>query len=238
MLLAQMYNRWDPRSGWKILTSEVGQVFIDTMRDWVEARGLFPPPTDPHNPQEVVYEFRHRESNQRATLSIEDRAGVDSETLPDDALDRLNRANGLILLIDPERATTRIGWEIIRTLERLHLQSSTDDIDSRPLAICLSKADKVIRTVEDLRRAVAEPDTFVRDWIGGSLSTATLDKINTYSSNHRFFPISSVGVLKRYGVVEQVVFHDEYLTERIRRGGQPLNLEAPFVWIFEQLGAK
>jgi hypothetical protein len=103
--------------------------------------------------------------------------------------------------------------------------------DERPIAVCLSKADTLIRTPADFRRAIEWPDDFVREHLDPGL----VRPLERLCANYRLFPISAAGVRLRYGAIEPVVFLDENLEPRICPGGRPFNLMAPFTWLLQQL---
>src|SRR5262249_1710328 len=114
-------------------------------------------------------------------------------------------------------------------------QSASDD---RPVAVCLSKADLLIRTVDDLHWARTEPDEFVRRYEHMDLKELLHKFRGNYPDNYRFFPISAAGFRVEYGVVESVVFYDENLHPRLAPGGTPLNVMSPFSWLLDQVVAR
>jgi hypothetical protein len=103
--------------------------------------------------------------------------------------------------------------------------------DARPVAVCLSKADQKIATPEDLDRARHAPKAFVLEKISGEI----LQWVGRFCSTFEMFPISSLGVRVRHGVVEPMLFYDEKGTARIASGCEPLNLIEPFAWLFSKL---
>ncbi len=219
-------------AAWKILPTRKSRKFIDKMRDQMYRKNLFPPPTAVGGSERIVYNFRNVETGVKAALAVEDRAGVDFESLQKDAQERLRQAEGLVLLFDPTRDRTQLEIEVARTLEEVHVESDRDgDLDDRPIAVCISKADVLIHSPSDLDRARSDPDGFVRERVDPIL----VDVLERFCSNYQLFPVSAAGVRVRHGVVEPTVFFDESLTPRIGRTGRPFNLMAPFAWALDQI---
>jgi hypothetical protein len=106
--------------------------------------------------------------------------------------------------------------------------------DERPLAVCLSKADLLMESPEDLRLALEEPDRFVRP----RLSRQILAVLDQFHADYRLFPVSAVGVRLRWGVVEPAVFYDEALSPRIYPGAEPVHLVTPFAWLLDRAAAR
>jgi len=232
-LLAQLYDR--AHGDWTIYPTAESLPFIERMQPVLQANNLFPMATSLGNPERIVYLFRNHETGAAGTLHVEDRAGKDFEERNEETQERLRSAEGLVLLFDPARDPQKLAGEVRATLQRLQVISERgSEKDSRPIAVCLSKADLMIRTPGDLRRVREEPDAFVRERMAPGLA----DWIERFCSNFRLFPVSAAGVRVRRGVVQPVVFYDERLQFRIGHGGEPINLIEPFLWIFEQLEAR
>ncbi len=106
--------------------------------------------------------------------------------------------------------------------------------DDRPIAVCVSKADVLIESPQDLRRAREDPDGFVREHDRMGLVRA----LDRFCSNYRLFPVSAAGVLLHRGVIEPMVFYDEKLVPRVRPGGELLNLMEPFTWLLDQVTSR
>jgi hypothetical protein len=103
--------------------------------------------------------------------------------------------------------------------------------EERPIAVCVSKADVLVETAEDLHRAIDTPHEFVRE----RLPVALVRPLDRYCTNYRLFPVSAAGMRLRCGLIEPTVFLDEGLEPRICPGSRPFNLMAPFSWILAQV---
>jgi GTPase SAR1 family protein len=232
VLLAQLYNSKSGTGGWDIYPTQESLPFVEQMQARLQSENRFPPFTTVGHADNLLYEFVNRETGAHGSLQVEDRAGRESEELNAESQQRLNAADGLVLLFDPTRDPQVLRLEVQRTLQRLHVAGKRKtEKDPRPIAVCLSKADLLIRTAEDARRATEEPDAFVRERMVADLG----GWIDHFCSNYRLFPVSAAGIRVRRGVVEPVVFFDEQLQPRIRPDGQPINLAEPFLWVFEQV---
>jgi hypothetical protein len=234
-LLAQLFLLPSTGEGWEVFPTETSLPFIEQMQARLQTENLFPEATTVGVVDDLLYHFVNRELGTRASLHVEDRAGQDSEEMNEEWQQRLNAADGLVLLFDPARERIKLRDEVLRTLRRLFVASrrgtDQDPRDPRPIAICLSKADLLIRTPEDALYARREPDAFVRERMVPELA----GWIDRFCANYRMFPVSAAGIRVRRGVVEPMVFYDEGLHLRIGQGGEPFNLIEPFLWIFQQL---
>lgn len=233
VLLAQLYLYMKKtRADWEIFPDAGSLRFIREMRAQMHRQNRFPTATAVGTEERIVYHFRNRETGAKASLAVEDRAGVDFEDLQPDAQERLRSAQGLVLLFDPTRDRTQLEIEVAQTLEEVHVASGRDvDKDDRPIAVCISKADVLISSATDLARARSDPGGFVRERVDPVL----VDVLERFCTDYQLFPVSAAGLRLRYGVVETTVFYDESLTPRIGRGGQPFNLMAPFAWVLDRL---
>lgn len=236
MLVAQLILAQHEReSEWEVLPTKESLGFVQEMRDIVRANNAFPKATAKGVEQSVSYWFVHRATGWRAMLAVEDRAGEDWETLNPSALARLQRAKGIVLLFDPTRHASSVEREVLGTLERLYVDLGETGKDARPVAVCLSKADMRIHSPSDLARATS-PAT-MHSFAAGFLEASVLAAFERHLATYRFFPISSAGVRVRFGQIERSAFLDEALEPRLRTGGEPVNLMAPFLWLFHKLGA-
>jgi hypothetical protein len=231
-LVAKLYLE-DQDTGWEIFPTEKSMKFIHDMRAAMRSSNLFPKATvKGKEGEQIEYLLRHKNTGAEASLRMEDRAGSESETLSDPIRRQLGEANGLVLLFDPAAEGIALESQVWKTLEHVHVASGRGvHKDDRPIAVCVSKADLLIETVEDLRSAIDDPDGFVRRHDKMNLVRA----LDRFCTNYKLFPVSAAGIRLRHGVVEPVVFYDETLLPRIGPGGQPLNVMAPFAWLLDQV---
>lgn len=239
VLLAKLYLETENQQDWDIFPTQKSVDFIQTMRERMQTNNLFPLATTVGHVEGIEYLFRHRRTGLEASLQLEDRAGEESVKLEDNTVSgkvslkqRLGSADGLVLLFDPISDKTILESQVWRTLELLHVASGRGVYkDERPIAVCLSKADVLIETAVDFRRALETPDEFVRERVPAVL----LHALDRFAINYRLFPVSAAGVRLRHGVVEPIVFLDEDLKPRVCPGGQAFNLMAPFSWLLQEL---
>lgn len=235
MLVAQLYlAQNEARTDWDVLpTAEVLEL-VQQMRASIDDRNAFLLATGVGNEQELTYHFRHKKTGRQATLFVEDRAGVEWENMDPDALAKLQSAKGVVLLFDPTRPEAIVESEVQNTLEKLYVIRGANGKDPRPVAVCLSKADTCIQSSEDFARATS-PAT-MHEFAAQFLTSRVFDSFGRFLTNYRLFPVSSAGVRAQWGIVEPFAFLDEGLDARLRKGGEPINLFAPFHWLFEVLG--
>jgi hypothetical protein len=230
-LLAKLYIDCDA-GDWEIFPTQSSLKFIQDMREHMRTRNAFPPATAAGLVEKIEYLFRHRRTGAAASLRMEDRAGAYSENLSDELKASLGRAAGLVLLFDPLSEGATLESQVWRTLEQVHIASRRGvRKDDRPIAVCVSKADVLIESPEDLRRAQEDPQGFVREHDRMGLRRA----LDRFCSNYRLFPVSAAGVRLHRGLVDFRVFYDEKLAPRICAGSQPLNLMQPFSWLLDQV---
>jgi len=238
VLMAQLHLESHAEAGeWDIYPTR--QDSLDFIHQMQERRldNQFPPATAVGRKEHIAYEFVNRKTGVRASLAVEDRAGQDYERMEEDARARLNAAAGLVLLIDPTRNQRDIQSQLSRMLFQMHTDlragraAEADPKDRRPIAVCVSKADELLRWPADYRRACQAPDAFVREADRWDL-TPMLEK---FCANYRFFPLSAVGVALSHGVLEPNTFYDENFNLRIKTKGKPFNLMTPFAWLIGQL---
>ena len=229
--LAQLYSQRSEQ--WEIFPTEEVLRFLDYIRPYREIN-CFPPATVAGTVDRVAYTFQNKETKKEVALVVEDRPGGELVKLTEDGKKRLNQALGLILLFDPEDDPRALEYKIEQTLTPLNVAGGRGARkDERPYAICLSKSDLLIQTPDDLERARMKPREFVLE----KMTPDILGWINKFCSNYELFPISSVGVRLRHGVIEPVVFYDEELKLRMGSGGEPINLVRPFAWLFDRIAA-
>lgn len=233
ILLARLASSaWTDGGPWKVWPTEDLLDYSQGMRELIDRENRFPRPTGVE-PERIAYRFERRTDGLRAVLSIEDRAGSQWEGFDQEALERLEAADGLLLLIDPLRDPARRHVEIRNMLDRLAVARGGGP-DERPLAVCLSKADLLLEGSADLRLARDEPDHFARS----RLSREILAVLDQFHADYRLFPVSAVGARLRWGVVEPAVFYDEAPGPRIHPGAEPLHLVSPFAWLLDRAAAR
>lgn len=228
-LLAQLYLA-DPEGDWEAKPADKSQKFFDDMRARIRSTRSFPPATS-LTPEPIEYRFLHRRTGLEILLRLEDRAGSESVSLTEAVRQHLAAADGLLLLFDPRVQGDALHTQIWRALEHLGGTRERNGKDDRPIAVCLSKADLLIRTLDDLRSAREDPDGFVRR--NDRMQLARL--LDRFCINYRLFPVSAAGLRAQYGVVESVVFYDEALRPRLAPGGSPLNVMKPFAWLLDEV---
>ena len=235
VFLGQLYWQLSgaQREDWVIYPGEMGLDFLELMRDTLYSRNAFPPGTPPGTSLNIVCHLVQRQTGKRVTLALEDRAGADYEGLHQEVQERLLGADGIILLLDPKRQDDRIFSEVTHTFERLLLAAGRVGApDPRPVAVCVTKADELIETPDDVRLALTDPAGFAAPHIDQRL----LNYLETRFTRFALFPVSAAGVRMRFGAIEPVVFYDETLRPRINCG-QPFNLLAPIDWLIRQVSA-
>lgn len=233
-LLARLYLDDEEKIAWDVFPTATSLQFIQDMRNHMRTSNAFPPATTAAVEQ-IEYQFRHREIGTEASLRLEDRAGSESEKLSDSIRAQLTEAQGLVLVFDPLAEGPALESQVWRTLEHVHVASGRGmRKDPRPIAVCVTKADVLIETIDDLRSARTDPDGFVRRHDRMGLVKA-LDRL---CENYKLFPVSAAGIRVRHGVLEPVVFYDEALRPRLCPGGSPLNVKAPFVWLLDQVTSR
>jgi hypothetical protein len=231
--LAQLFLRPGNLNGWEVFPTRESQEFLAHIVERTNAN-FFPAPTsmEAGKSGKVRYQFKNRETGQTADLFVEDRAGGESTNLTEEGKQRMNRANGLVLLFESIGNTRELEQQISWALSQLHVEDKREfDTDPRPVAVCLSKADQLIDSPEDFSRVQQAPSAFVRD----KISPDVIHWVSKFCSNFELFPISTLGVRNCYGAIERMTFYDENYENRISSGTEPLNLFAPFAWIFSRL---
>ncbi|HEV2987199.1 MAG TPA: hypothetical protein VG759_02065 [Candidatus Angelobacter sp.] len=229
--LSQLYFQHSDE--WNVFPTQDSLAFLEIVRPFTE-KNSFPKATAVGTIQRVAYTFQNKKTGREFALVVEDRPGEESEVLSDEGKKRFNDALGLVLLFDAEKDLRLLERQIEQTLAKLNVAADRGPKkDDRPFAICLSKADLRIRSADDLQRAVERPREFVLEKISRDI-VLWVDK---FCSNYEFFPVSSIGVRLRHGVIEPIVFYDEALGLRMGSGGQPINLLRPFAWLFDRINA-
>ncbi len=225
VLLAQLYLRFPSSGKWKIFPTAETQEYVERMRRILVEERSFPLGTREEDAHRISYEFEHRESHQRVGLFTEDRAGVLSERLDEKDFEYFTAAGGVVMLIDAVRPNYQ--GEVLKAIERFYHAGK----DERPTAFCLAKADLYIHTPAELRRAQEQGEAFVLERLPEEFTRRLADFCPTL----RFFPVSSVGVQTRFGLVQPTVYYDQRMFFRMKEEIAPIHLAAPFEWLFDQL---
>lgn len=224
------------KSGWSVyLGDQATKDWLQQMRGTIDVQNRFPEMTATGmDGIALSYEFVNQITDRRFVLDTDDRAGRHYEVMNDSVLQSLLRAKGRLFFFDHTQEPKRRKEQILRAFEDLHHagRSARDsDLDPTPVAICLTKADMLIRSPEDLRRAREHPQEFVLE----KMEPELLSWAETFFTRIRLFPVSSVGVELFHGVVRPAVFFDEQLEARWARACEPLNLFEPFEWLFRTM---
>src|SRR5262249_29154659 len=107
-LLAQLFLLPVTGEGWEVFPTEASLPFIEQMQTRLQTENLFPEPSTVGNVDKLLYHFVNRKLGTRAALRVEDRAGLDSEQMSPEWQQRLNAADGLVLLFDPVRERVKL----------------------------------------------------------------------------------------------------------------------------------
>ncbi len=234
-LLSLLYLRSNAiDSGWQIFPTAESLPEIIQQSNQISKDNQFPLGTKETDERDISYDFKSVATQEVFRLQTKDRAGVRAERMDGDLLASLVKADGIVLMIDHARGHRET--EVINALssiyvERTKTNKSVAARDPRPLAVCLSKVDRLIETPADLRRIEETPEDFVRGYISKELQRW----IEQYHSAARYFPVSAAGVRLSYGIVEKSVFLDERLATRVTSQGTPINIVEPFTWLFNRL---
>jgi hypothetical protein len=222
---------------WEIFPTERSKAFIRGMWNRMQTTNRFPIASTVGHVEGIEYIFQHS-TGTTLSLRLEDRAGQDSIDLSDGKDDtfglkeRLSSADGLVLLFDPIADEALLDERVLNALMEVNIASGrVGRKDERPIAVCVSKADLMVGTVEDFEQAFTRGSEFVRERLPKTL----LHTIERFCENYQLFPISAVGVRAQYGLIEPAVFFDETLEPRVCGGGMPFNLMEPFTWLLHEL---
>lgn len=243
MLLSQLVDMGDASlTDWRVRPAdEATRASGQEKRRLISGDNHFLPPTRQMKlgAATLTYEFYRPTTRERFRVQTDDLAGATFEDLDEEARRHVARADGLVLLFDGEDDTHELFQVLTNTLEKIHELVTGDEHtrDPRPVAICLSKADTLLRSPADLRRARSpeSAQAFVEDWIFANRAQRLVGKLEKHTANHRLFPVSAVGVQLHHGAVEPVVFYDESLVARVVPGATAVNLIEPFLWVYEEV---
>jgi len=237
VFLAQLYwhlsNTDHP--DWRIRARDGDSVeFFHRLRRRIYENNVFPKATAIGTVEKIVCDLEHKRTGQVARISLEDRAGGDftDKDLIDEVKQRLLDAKGLVLLLDPTRDHQAIIGELAYAFDKLGVDADRDGRDTRPVAVCVTKADRLISGPEDYRAAIDDPAGFLK---GEEELTQVLNNLRNKFTNTELFPVSAAGIRLGFGATEPVVFYDEELLPRINSEGEPFNLVAPIDWLVRKL---
>jgi hypothetical protein len=219
------------KTPWDVRPTRESAGFVRSMTDR-QRENRFPPPTAFEHADKVVYTLVN--GPRRAVLSVEDRAGAKWIAFNQEEKAILIDADALMILVDPTAAAVELERQIKDMLDTLALDQ-TESVDDRPVAICVSKADELIRSPEDVESAKQDPERFVLERLKDQIRPELRTFVTRRCPNHQFFPVSAVGVRVRSGLVRPAVLYDEQLRLRVTSNGVPINLTEPFDWIFNRL---
>jgi 5S rRNA maturation endonuclease (ribonuclease M5) len=233
VFLGQLY--WQVNSAidgdWDIFPGEHGLEYLQVMRDQMYSRNVFPPPTQVGSTWQLVCHLVHRRTGRQITLTLEDRAGADFEAVHEDVLKLLLEADGIILLLDPDRQDDKVYKEVSDTFERMMtMPGRVARKERRPVAVCVTKADILIEAPADFRLALEEPARFAERHVNRRLLGYMRNRFEAFE----LFAASAAGVRMQHGAIEPVAFLDETLRPRIN-SGEPFNLLAPIDWLIGQV---
>lgn len=244
MLLSQLVDLGDASlTDWRVRPAdEATRASGEEKRRRISGDNHFLPPTREGKGVPLVYEFYRPSSGERFRLETDDQAGANFEDLGAEARASVAEADGLVLLFNGEDNTHELFQVLTNTLEKIHELVTDEDhaLDPRPVAICLSKADTLLSSPADLRRARSPEgaSAFVEDWILAQRAQRLMLKVEKHCANPRLFPVSAVGVQLHHGALEPVVFYDESLVPRVIPGATSINLIEPFLWVYEEVVAR
>lgn len=225
-------------SGWKMSpTTRESLAVVRTRSDKILKNNEFPEGTAEANEQELSYEFEDRLTREKYLLETKDHAGIRSELLrerEDEAfIEGLTAADGIVLLLNHD--TVRHEADVAHTLWHVKLALKAEGAGKRtkPLAVCMSKIDELIRDPEELMR-LRDSDEEQERFVKGRLSESLRAQLDDDQFTVKYFAVSSVGLKLQHGLVQKSVFYDERLWLRPTTDfGTPMNLLEPFVWIFK-----
>jgi hypothetical protein len=233
--LAQLFLRPDHGGDrqWSVhLPPGSDQAWYKSRLEQLYTENRFPEPTPPGTTDRLSYRLVNERRGRSVTIAIEDRPGSEYQDFDQATAQRLARADGLLLLVDPMHDPAQQNREVRSAF--LAIQQERRDLakDPRPLALCVSKCDEYIQSVEDWYLAKEHPEGFLRELIGPTIANAVADRFEDY----RLFALSAAGLHIAHGAVRPSVFYDETFEPRIATLGEPLNLLEPLIWLLERIG--
>nr|VFJ49972.1 MAG: hypothetical protein BECKDK2373C_GA0170839_102722 [Candidatus Kentron sp. DK] len=242
VLMMQLYlaTRGRESGPWSVIPDKETVPYMKKLRNTMEKERRFPSATLRESQVPIIYHFQNREDGRRARLQLVDRAGALWEDVDNDPelTGQLASAHGVALLVDPIENENNFH-RLEDTLNALFHARGNEIGDSRPIALCLTKADTWIRSWEELVEARDDPDTYSRRWLENRDShSRILNYLSDHCPNARLFPVSAIGIHARFCHIQPAAYFDDRLDSRILPGGEPLNILEPFLWLIEQAGAE
>jgi hypothetical protein len=229
-LLYQLCTHIPKRTGWRIFPNEAARSFLAAAAAET-AQNRFPPATAVGTRTNVAYDLI-TPAGTPVTIALTDRAGEEIEMLTDEITRELNDNDALVLLFDVMQDRQDLRHALHRVLNSLHMSAGHGaGMNPTPVAICLTKVDRLLLTHRDLQEAEQpDPAGFIRNHIDLGLEEIAKARLARF----RFFPLSAAGVFVDNGLIRAATFYDETLTLRLAAGGLPVNLTAPIEWLLEQ----
>jgi len=195
------------------------------------AQNRFPPATAVGTRTRVVYDLLSP-AGIAVSINFTDRAGEEIDRLTEETIHELGDNDGILLLLDSMQHRQDLQTGLRRMLNMIHMASGRDaTLSSTPVAICLTKVDRLLLSHHELHEAEDAPDVFVSTRIDSSLDAVAKTRLRRF----RFFPVSAAGVFVSHDCVRTATFYDESLTLRLAHGGSPVNLTKPIEWLIETM---
>jgi len=235
-LLSYLFIRADTNPRWKVSATPESWEAVRNRSARIRKRNEFPEGTTEGNELSISYTFEDRETRETFRLETKDRAGVRSERMSEkedaEFIQSLAAAAGIVLLLNHD--TVQYENDVAQTLSQVKLQWQAEGAGKRPrpLAVCMSKVDELIRGPEELKR-LRDSDEEQERFVSGRLSAALRAPLAEDDFTVKYFAVSSVGLELSHGLLQKSVFYDERLWLRTTDRGTPMNLVEPFVWIFK-----
>ena len=161
MLLARLVDLCDRSQKTNDLSLSIGaeaQEFAEAQGRQLKVENRFPPGTAKGFFEQLVYRVAHPRFDVPVVLRVEDRAGSYSEEREPASQRRLFESDCLLFVVDPKRHVGMARLEIVNSLRDLALRlESSGGLKSRPCAVCVSKADLFIETLDHYEVANERP---------------------------------------------------------------------------------
>ncbi|MBL8213833.1 MAG: GTPase domain-containing protein [Bryobacterales bacterium] len=216
------------QTGWQVFPNEAARPFLENAAS-LAAQNRFPQPTALGTRAQVVYDLCSPQG-QSASIHVTDKAGEELEELSDEVTAELNSCDGLLLLFDCMEPRSQLQTGLKRLLNSLHMARQAGAArNPKPIAICLTKADRLMETEADMHLAIEQPARFVSERIDPALAVIAETRLSCF----QLFPVSAAGVFVKEGALRSATFFDESLSPRLATGGRAINLTAPIAFLLE-----